>query len=135
MADLQKALAAFKLMVADLDPNTECSVPETPVQGNYPVTLKRGGEEHVIQIAEKDLLAIESDEKVHQTIEDRIMSTLDDLPEVFAGKEAPAEEEDEEELEIDDETEEDEEDEDELDDDDEDEEEEVEEESEESSEP
>ncbi len=110
MADLQKALAAFKLMVTDLDPNTECSISEKPVQGSFPITLKRGGEEQVIKVAEKELLAIESDEKVHQKLEDRIMSALDELPEVYEEPIEPEDEEEEdEELEFDEELEEDEE--------------------------
>jgi hypothetical protein len=92
MADLQKARSAFLAMVKDLDPDVECSIAAKPVQGSYLVTLSREGEEQVVKVSEKELATFEADENLHQKLEERVLTAIDELPGGFAEAEDEEEE-------------------------------------------
>jgi hypothetical protein len=102
MADLKKARLAFMEMVEDLDPNVECVIPPKAAQGNFSIELSRGDEKQVVKITEKDFLALELDEDVRQKVEERVMASIEKLPEAFEQEEEEEEDDfDEEDLEDD----------------------------------
>ncbi len=104
MADLQKARLALVALVKELDPDVECNIASKAVQGNYVVTLTRGGEEQMVKVSEKELTNFENDDKLHQIIEERVLTAIDELPGGFDPEEDTEEEDfDEEDMEEDDE--------------------------------
>ena len=94
MADLQKARLALMAMVKELDPDVECNIASKAAQGSYVVTLTRGGEEQMVKVSEKELGTFEADEKLHQKIEERLLTAIDELPGGFDSEEDSEEEED-----------------------------------------
>src|SRR5687768_10877337 len=100
MADLQKARLALMALVKELDPDVECNIASKAAQGSYVVTLTRGGEEQMVKVSEKELGNFEADEKLHQKIEERLLTAIDELPGGFDSEEDSEEEDfDEEDME------------------------------------
>jgi len=97
MADIQKARSAFVAMVRGLDPDLDCTIPPKSNNGTFLVTLSRQGEEQIVKVAEKELISFETDERLHQKLEERVLSAIEELPAPFGLDSAAIEEPDEEE--------------------------------------
>lgn len=90
MADFSKARAAFLNLVEELDPDLQCSISDEPSHGNFQIELSRGesGERQFLKVSEEELLALEQDDRETQMkLEERILTTLDLLPDDYEDEE------------------------------------------------